>query len=119
MHARVFRVLLVVSTVCALSAAGCTGLRSEHLTFSGRSYSAIGIPGLKVVEADVTPLGNVASLDAGEITDHTAYRLRGVDSTDAIVLRRDDGTWVVFSARVFTEIGSLCSYYDPAPSYCP
>lgn len=90
----------------------------EHANFAGQQYSGSGVPGLKVPEDQVAPIGNAISVEAPNISDHTVYGLEGVSSEDAIVLRRNDGSWALFISARFDLIPSLCPYFDPQPNDC-
>lgn len=114
------RVAQLVLLLFACLLGGCQpGDGPERVTFSGRSYSGIGLAGLTVLDTQVAPLGNAVAVNTTEISDHTVYKLQWVAESDAVLLRRDNGEWALFVSRRFDEIPSLCAYYDPKPSDCP
>lgn len=105
--------------LCAIWVGGCLpGDGPDRVTFSGRSYSGIGLAGLTVLESQVAPVGSAVTVNTSEISDHTVYKLESVAESDAVLLRRDNGDWALFVSRRFDEIPSLCAYYDPKPSDC-
>ncbi len=111
------------------------GIRSATAQVAGLRYEISVARSLQVTADDLTPYGEVSRYtDPGgyPFADTTAYALRGVDPTAALVVRWEEGLsddagslgeYALLYRNLDDATSGMCAYYDPAspatPTGCP
>lgn len=121
---------LVLSVGALLIAVSCSS-QGTTAQVEGLRYDVSVARSLQVVEADLTPYGEVSGYtDSGALpfAGTAAYALDGVDPTAALVVRwadgvRDDRGSLGEYALLYRDrphaIPGLCAYFDPASESRP
>jgi len=118
--------VIVLAGGALLTVTSGIGIRGTTAQVEGLPYDVGVARDLRVTEADISPYGEVSrQTGAGRcpFADTTAYALRGVDPTAALVVRweeglRDDagsiGEYALLHRGVPDANSGICAYFDPA-----
>ena len=118
--------ILAVAAACATAEVRVQGDRPGQMEFRGVSYFT-QMPRLSVDPHELTEIGVATKVDPGLTADEKVYALRGVDSSEVVVMRAPAGFAVSEGIPffLFTRVGltdpieGLCRYYIEPPAGCP